>query len=260
VAALGLLRGASRISAALRMLRRERSLWPYCAAPLALNVALFAGALMLFAASYGDLVGWLAGLLAVDDPALWYQWLWVGPLRAFAWLLRWIVIAAAALLVYLLFTVVGSVIAAPFLDLLSERVEALARGASPPVRGWRDSLRAAAAAAREDLKRAAFFLGVQIVIFGVGLVPGLQPFAGAAALLCTAAFLSLDYTAYVLDRHQIPFRARRSWLWQHRGGMLGFGGAALASFLVPGLNFLCLPVLVTGGTLLALEAGVPRVS
>ncbi len=259
MAAPGLLRGASRIPAALRMLRRERSLWAYCAAPLALNVALFAGALLLFAANYGDLIGWLGDLLAVDDPAAWYQWFWVGPLRAFAWLLRWIVIVAAALLVYLLFTIVGSVIAAPFLDLLSERVEALAGGAPPPTRGWRASLLAAAAALREDLKRTAFFLGVQLVIFGAGLVPGLQPFAGVAALLFTAAFLSLDYTAYLLDRHQVPFRARRAWLWQHRGGMLGFGGAALASFLVPGLNFLCLPVLVTGGTLLALEAGVPRV-
>ena len=39
--------------------------------------------------------------------------------------------------------------------------------------------------------------------------------------------------------------------------MLGFGGSAFATFLVPGLNFLCLPWLVTSGTLLALEVGPP---
>jgi hypothetical protein len=40
--------------------------------------------------------------------------------------------------------------------------------------------------------------------------------------------------------------------------MLGFGAAALGTFLVPGLNFLCLPWLVTAGPLLALDVRVPE--
>ena len=80
----GLLRGASRVLAAVRLLRRERGLWLVCALPLALNLLLFAAAIAVFAASYDDLVGWLQTLLASADPELWYQWLWVGPLRALA--------------------------------------------------------------------------------------------------------------------------------------------------------------------------------
>lgn len=255
----GLIRGATRLLEALRLLRREPGLWIWCLLPLALNLLLFGAAIAVFAANYDALVLWLESLLAMDDPRAWYQWLWVGPIRALAWLLRWVLIAAVALLVYLLFTVVGSVLASPFLDLLSERVERIVAGAAPAApSSWRTSLRVAARVFVEDLKRTAFFVLVQGALLAVALVPLLTPVAGIASLLFTMLFLSLDYTAYSLDRRRVPFHARRLWLWQHRRAMLGFGGAAFASFLVPGLNFLCLPVLVTGGTLLALEAGVPE--
>jgi uncharacterized protein involved in cysteine biosynthesis len=42
--------------------------------------------------------------------------------------------------------------------------------------------------------------------------------------------------------------------------MFGFGATAFVSFLVPGLNFVCLPLLVTAGTRLALEIGPPTAS
>ena len=46
---------------------------------------------------------------------------------------------------------------------------------------------------------------------------------------------------------------RRSWLRAHLPRMLGFGGAAFLTGLVPGLNFLIMPVLVVAGTLLAVR-------
>jgi uncharacterized protein involved in cysteine biosynthesis len=39
--------------------------------------------------------------------------------------------------------------------------------------------------------------------------------------------------------------------------MLGFGGTAMATALVPGLNLLLLPALVVAGTLLAIRYPVP---
>jgi CysZ protein len=75
----------------------------------------------------------------------------------------------------------------------------------------------------------------------------------------SAAFLALDYTSFALDRRGVTFREKRRWLWQHRSAMLGFGGVGLLTLLVPGLNFACLPWLVTAGTLLAVDLeGVPK--
>lgn len=248
----GLIGGALQVTRALGLLWRERSLWGWCALPFALNVSLFGAAIWTFAAfGYEPLVAALQGLLAIADPSAWYQWLWVGPLLALAWAVRWLVIALAALLLYLLFTAVGAVIASPFLDVLSQKVERLRTG------GLVGSSTSALRVVVEDAKRTAFLLAGWLALLLLGLVPGLQLIAAAALFVFSALFLSLDYTAYTLDRRGVSFRARRAWVWQHKWPLLGFGTAALATLFVPGVNFLALPVLVTAGTLLALELEPP---
>jgi CysZ protein len=247
--------GALEIPRALGLLRRERSLWVWCVLPLALNLIFFVAAVAVFVAYYDPLTEGIRAFLATQDPQAWYEWLWVGPLRLLGWLVQWMLVIAVALVVYLLFTVVGSVIASPFLDVLSQRVEQLKTGA---VRATdTGALRVAVRVALEDLKRTAFFLVGQLAILALGLVPGLQPLAALLAFTFAALFLSLDYTAYTLDRREVPFGARRSWLWEHKPVLGGFGAAAFITFLVPGLNFLALPVLVTAGTSLALDLGTP---
>ena len=99
-----------------------------------------------------------------------------------------------------------------------------------------------------------FFLLLQGAIVTVGLVvPGGQLLAPPALVLVTVLFLPLGYAAYTLDRRAVPFAARRRWVTEHVALMLGYGGTAFVAFLVPGLNFLLLPVLVSSGTLLALR-------
>ena len=85
------------------------------------------------------------------------------------------------------------------------------------------------------------------------VVPGGQVVAAPALVLVTMLFLPLSYAAYTLDRRGVPFATRRRWVVAHAPMMLGYGGTAFLAFLVPGLNFLFLPVLVSSGTLLALR-------
>jgi CysZ protein len=66
-------------------------------------------------------------------------------------------------------------------------------------------------------------------------------------------FLPLEYASFAMDHRQLRFRQRRALLWQHRWLMLGFGAAAFLTLLIPLLNFICLPVLVVGGTLVILH-------
>lgn len=247
--------GALEIPRAFGLLRRERSLWVWCALPFALNLVFFGLAIAVFIAYYDPLTEGIRSFFATQEPEAWYEWLWVGPLRLLGWLMQWILVVVVALVVYFLFTVVGSVIASPFLDVLSQRVEQLKTGG---VQGSNSgALGAALRVAFEDAKRTAFFLVGQIAILALGLIPGLQPLAALLAFTFAALFLSLDYTAYTLDRREVTFRARRSWLWSHKAALGGFGTAAFVTFLVPGLNFLALPVLVTAGTGLALDLGTP---
>ena len=256
----GFLSGPRALRDALGLLFTRRELWPLCAAPVALNLLAFGLAAALFFANLDAATTALGGWLALPDPEAWYEWIWVGPARALAWLARWILLLVFAAIVYALFTLIGGVLAAPFLDLIAERVERIRTGGalSASRAGLRGFLRSAGRALVAQSKRTAFFVSVELGLILLGLLPGLQPLVAIAIPLFAALFMPLDYTGYLLDRREIPFRRRRGWVWQHRRAMLGFGGGALASFAIPGLNFLCLPWLVTAGTLLALEVGPPQ--
>jgi uncharacterized protein involved in cysteine biosynthesis len=56
-----------------------------------------------------------------------------------------------------------------------------------------------------------------------------------------------------MDHRQLRFRQRRALIWRHRWRMFGFGTAAFLALLIPFLNFICLSLLVVGGTLLILD-------
>jgi CysZ protein len=255
---IGLFGGVAMLGRALALVRDHPGLRLWWVLPAIVNGIAFFLAGWVFLAHLDALAAPVQGWLSVADPSAWYEWLWVGPLRLLAWLVRWILLLVFAVAVYLLFTVVGGVIASPILDMLSERVETVLSGRPPPAApGWGDLVRASARSVLEEGKRSLFFLGIQLILLLFGLIPGLQLLALAASVIFAALFLPLDYTGYVFDRRTIPFRVRRAWVMRHRKAVLGFGLAALGTFLVPGLNFLCLPWLVTAGTCLAVELGIP---
>ena len=115
----------------------------------------------------------------------------------------------------------------------------------------RDGLRAL----REELRRTLFFLSVVVPIAVVGfVVPGAQLVAGPAITAFTVLFLPLDYASYTLDRRRVSFAQKRDWILANKPVMGGFGAAAFLTLAVPGLNFFAMPLLVVGGTLLALRA------
>jgi CysZ protein len=229
------------------------------AAPLCLSLIAFGLAAFVFLAALDSLTAALQAWFAVPTPDAWYGWLWVAPIRAVAWLARWILVAAFAVLVYLTFTLVGGVLASPFLDALSRRVERLQTGrvveAGPAglVGVLWDSLKVAG----QEAKRAFFFLAVQGTLLVLGFLPGAQLVTVPVALAFAALFLPLEYAGYILDRRGASFDARRRWVWANRIPVAVFGGATMVTFAVPGLNLLALPWLVTAATLLALEIGVP---
>lgn len=256
---LGFVAGAKTFGRAFSVLRSHSELWRWCWLPLALNMVAFGLAAWIFLAYLDVLSGLVREALTLADPAHWYEWLWVGPLRLLGWLGKWIMLMIFALAVYVLFTLVGGVLSSPFLDVLSERLEWIVTGrveAGPG--GLRAVLGSAGRALREEAKRVGFLLAMQSLFLALALLPGLQPLVVVANLVFAVLFVSLDYTGYVLDRRGIRFRQRRSWIWQHRRAMFGFGATALGTFLIPGLNLLCTPWLVAAGTLLALDVGPPE--
>jgi len=247
--------GAGSIDSAIRFLGRERRLWLLCAAPSITTLLVFiAATFAYFEWALDPLTALLSGALSVEAPAAWYGWLWVGPLRALSWALQILLAIVFFALLYFVFVAVGSILASPFLDALSRRIERIERNSVQEIDGgWRALLWSMG----QELRRASFLVGGGLAIALLGLIPGGQLPALIGAGAFAAFFLPLEYTGFVLDRRGIRFRERRAWLWKHRWYMLGFGSAALITLAVPILNFLCLPILVTAGTRSVLDLGAP---
>jgi CysZ protein len=239
----------------LGVLRRERSLWKLASVPFLLCavalLATFAGVVTHVGELHAFASGWLPSL----EAHAWYAWFWVAPGRVVLWLAGLLLFAGLAGVIMVAALLLANLLASPFLDALARRVEALVTGEAEEAttEGWLAPVREGGRAALEELRRAAFFLAVQLGLFLVGLLPGGQVVAAPAMVLVAVLFLPLDYASYTLDRRRVTFREKRRWVLARIPLMLGYGSAAFVTCLIPGLNLLAMPVLVVGGTLLALR-------
>lgn len=252
----GVFAGVRLLFSGMRMLFAQPRLWALASVPVLFCLtAMFGTGTAIYTNSteiYALLTAWLPAL----EVSAWYAWLWMGPARLLAWMVGVLLFAMFSAACLLLALLVSNVLAAPFLDAISVRTEEIESG--EPAQGGAGGLRGLLAetgrSMAAELQRALFFLSVWLVIaLGGVLIPGGAIVAPPLLMAFTAIFLPLDYAGYALDRRQISFAKRRSWIRENFPTMAGFGAAALGVSLVPGLNFLLLPSLVIAGTLLALR-------
>jgi CysZ protein len=235
-------------------LGRHRVLWKWALLPTIVNIIVFAAAFALFLAFYADLYTLATGFLPRDPPQAWYAWLWVAPLRLLAWGIGLLLLVTALAVLFFAFLILGTMLAAPFLDILAQRVEALATGRTlQDQTTLLDAVRNIGLSILDELYKLGFFLAVHMTLLLLGLMPLLTPFTVIAATLFTMLFLPLEYAGFAMDHRQLRFRQRRALIWRHRWLMLGFGAAAFLTLVIPFLNFICLAILVVGGTLLILD-------
>jgi CysZ protein len=254
----GLLGGFRLPFEGARLLWRERRLWGPAAVPFALSLLAFTAVFYLIVSHAGALhafaTAWMPELVATR----WFQWIWIGPallLLKLTGAFLFLALAGACVLAAFL---LASLLASPFHDALSRRVEEIEAGVvrDDTGDGLVGALREAGRALREEGRRLSFFLAVVGSLLAMGvLVPGAHLVTGPAATAFTVLFLPLDYASYTLDRRRFSFRDKRRWVFGHGAVMVGFGAAAFLTCMVPLLNFAAMPLLVVGGTLLALRLG-----
>lgn len=252
--ALDVARGFGLAFQGIAFLGRHRPLWKWAVLPAAINLVVFAAAFAIFLFFYADLYTLATSFLAIEPPQAWYAWLWVAPLRLLAWMIGLLLILTVLVGLFFAFLILGTAIASPFLDVLSQRVEAMVSGRmSEHKTTLLGAFRDIGGSMMIELRRLGFFVAVQAALVVLGLIPFLTPFAVVAASLFTMLFLPLEYASFAMDRRQMSFQTRRALIWRQRWLMLGFGAAGFLTLLIPLLNFVCLPALVVGGTLLFLQ-------
>jgi CysZ protein len=158
------------------------------------------------------------------------------------------VLAAGVFLAAVMFVGLTLAVGDPFYERIWRETE-LMLGGPVPDRGpgfWRSAL------------DTASFAGVSVVcgalVLAVGFLPLVGPVAGAVVgLVVSGRLLAAELLTRPLEERGLDRAARRELLRRHRGGVVGFGVATQALFLVPLGAIVVMPAAVVGSTTLARE-------
>ena len=167
-----------------------------------------------------------------------------------AYLLWVIAVLLTMVLVFFSFSLVGTWLASPFNDLLSQRTEELLNGRSSDqpfvLRGF--FVGALQTLADEGKKALVFLLGMGLLLL-LNLLPGLGTFLfGVLSVFWTLIFLVLEFTGYIASRKGMRFASQRRYLLQRKLAMFGFGCGLLCLLAIPLLQFVAIPLGVVGAT------------
>ena len=208
----------------------------FVAVPLLVNTLLFSGALWFGYRTLGAML---------DRFATWLP-SWLDWIVTVIWPL---VVLMVIIAIYYTFTLVANFIAAPFNSLLAEKIETILRGSNTtPGFGFRKLPEIAGRTIWSETRKLLYQLKWLILLLIISLVPGLNVLAPFAWFYFGAWMLSVNYVDYPMGNHDLYFSEVKRKLKSNRATALGLGSGLMLLTLVPGLNFIAMPVGVAAGT------------
>ena len=205
--------------------------------PLLINIVIFSGAVWLAYTQYQQLMGRLLSWLPT-----WLSWI--------EWLLLPFFALLIMLVIYYTFSVIANFIAAPFNALLAEKVELKLRGGTVTGSSNISLLKNVGKTLGSEVSKVLYMLKWMPILLLITIIPGLNLIAPLAWLIYGAWMYSLQYTDYPMGNHNLFMNDELVILRKNRGNALGFGLATTLITIIPVLNFLAMPVAVSGATAL----------
>jgi len=204
--------------------------------PLLVNIILFSIAIWYGYTTIGGLVdkatGWLPG---------WLDWL-----VSIVWPL---VTIAALIVIYYTFTLLGNLIAAPFNSLLSTAIEKHLGGNDAGIDVTIATLpKIAGRTIWSEIRKLLYQFKWIVVLLILSVIPGLNLLAPFAWFYFGAWMLAINYVDYPMGNHDLYFSHVKLALKKDKITALGLGSGILLLTLIPGMNFLAMPIGVASGT------------
>lgn len=220
----------------------------YSIAPMMINLVIY-GSVFFF--TYKWLIGTLGNWIGVNTPgaSIWIQFLHI-VLLVFGFLLLLFVC-------YLLFTILGNLVTAPFNEEISQRVEEIvAKDVTGHKMGfWEDAY----ISIKGEAEKLLFYLFFLFLILLLNLIPVIGNVTSAIIGMVFSFFYNaLDFLDYPMTRKKMKFRQK---LRVTRSGKLltyGFGCSAFLLMFLPIVNVFMKPILVVAGTSLYYEKDYHR--
>lgn len=241
----GIMRGFGFALAGIPYVLRRPKLLMLSLIPIAINLALGVG---LFALGLYFFDSMFAYAFTWDKPESW--WL-AGLWWTVYYLIKLILVLALAMLDFLAIIVLGSIIGAPFHELISCAVEKEhGRTSCDAAFSIAQALREIGAALRDQGVLLAIYLVGLLLITLLNLIPVVGNIAASAlSLVWTWWFFALEFTDPPLSRWGLNWKQKWKFLRSHLGHSMSFGLGAWLLLFIP----LTLPFLVASGTLMSCE-------
>ena len=226
-------------------IRQNPKLYKFILIPFLINVITFSLVIYFGLGSFFDFV-----MSKIPQGDAWY-WL----------ILNYFIMALAILvvlvLVFFTFAVLGSLLASPFNDLLSERTETMLTGkGNAGAFSFSVLLRDAGRTLVLESQKIGLFLIGMLVLMLLHFIPvlgsALYPILSVG---WTVFFLVTEYTGYVFARKRYNFSKQRKTVFKYSALMFGFGMGLFCVLAIPFLQFMCIPLGVVGAVRLLHEVG-----
>lgn len=235
-----LIRGIKGPFKGLGYLMNNPRLLLYVIIPFSITLTVYA-LVFYFMFRFGDeVMEWVTGTIlwtpSQDEGILGAisNWLW----EAARWLIVGMLYIASIILALLIFTTTANLIASPFYDILSEKIEEKLTGKNLPPFNLKAFIRHSIKLVLTMAKR--YLLLIILIIFS--LVLQFIPVFGSLASFFIAAFFAMDeYFDYPFGRYEVPVATRYKFFLKNFFHILGFGAAAVGFLLIPLVGLIVIP-------------------
>lgn len=254
---VGFARGLSYVIRGMRFVYLQHPrLARYWLFPILITAAALASVFYGAGALYDD----LSGLVWNMFPESWNEV--TGVLGALLAVLKWFLEVIAGVVItllgLLLVLLISNVVAAPFNDALSEAVENILTGDTPPPFSFKRMVADVFRTVRLELLKVLVYVAVVGPMFLASFfVPGLGQVISLVGFALTAIYLGIDYIDWPAARRDWSVADRLSFSRRQLAAVTGFGTGVWVLLFVPLVNLFFMPAAVAGGTMLFVAMNPP---
>lgn len=230
---------------AFRFIKKHPRLYKYILIPFTINLSVFSLTIYYGLGFFFDLVS-----RYVPQGDSWYWFL-------LNYIIMALVIIVTLVLVFFTFTVIGSLLASPFNDILSERTEEMLTGqTSDEPFVFKTFLKDSGRVLIVESKKISLFLTGMLLLLFLNILPVIGSLLySVLSVAWTVFFLVIEFTGYIFSRKKLTFKEQRHVIFHDFSLMAGFGLGVFCILTIPFLQFLCIPLGVVGATNLLYDAG-----
>ena len=245
--------GTGHLMRGFGFLASRPKLWPWAILPTLINFLLLVAMIVVLIHYFGDIHAWLSGVvgsLDIENPTAWYWHIVDGIFWVLNLLLKLLIFIVGLIISLVVAYGLSFVVAGPFNDILSERVEIMVTGIEPPPFTLKRFVWEIARTIRVETVKAIILIAIPAVLFILNIIPVV---GGILYIVLTCMFgawdMGFSYAELPLGRRAASFKERVAFGRAHRWALMGLG----IGFIIPFFALLFAAPMAVGGTLLYLD-------